>query len=61
MADNRLAQGIAAVKAGRRAEARELLIQVIRQDRRNEKAWLWLSGAVETDEQRRTCLQRVGD
>ena len=59
MADNRLAQGIAAVKAGRKAEARELLLQVIQHDWRNEMAWLWLSAAVDTDEQRRACLKRV--
>jgi hypothetical protein len=59
MADNLLAQGIAAVKAGRKAEARELLIRVIEQEDRHELAWLWLSGAVDTDEERIICLENV--
>ena len=56
---NPLKQGIAAVKAGRKAEARKLLTQVIEQDERNEMAWLWLSGAVDADEDRRICLENV--
>ncbi len=54
-----LEQGIAAAKAGRRSEARELLRQVTRQGGDNEKAWLWLSGAVDTDQERQRCLERV--
>jgi hypothetical protein len=57
--DDLLRQGIAACKAGRRAEARELLQQVLELDERNETAWLWLSGAVVTDEDRRVCLENV--
>jgi len=54
-----LRQGIAALKAGRKAEARHLLMQVVEQDERNEMAWLWLSGAVDTDEDRHICLDNV--
>jgi hypothetical protein len=54
-----LKQGIAACKAGRKAEARALLERVIEQDEHNEAAWLWLSGAVETDEDRQICLENV--
>src|SRR5262245_12069750 len=54
-----LAQGIAALKAGDRAGARDLLAQVIRLNPSDERAWLWLSGAVETDDERRRCLERV--
>jgi formylglycine-generating enzyme required for sulfatase activity len=57
--DKLLKQGIAALKAGHKAEARDLLTQVVEQDERNEMAWLWLSGAVETDEERRICLENV--
>jgi Tfp pilus assembly protein PilF len=52
-------QGITALKAGDRDRARELLGQAIRLDPRSERAWLWLSGVVTTDEQRRQCLERV--
>jgi len=51
--DDLLKQGIAALKAGHKAEARSLLAKVVEQDERNEAAWLWLSGAVETDERYR--------
>jgi formylglycine-generating enzyme required for sulfatase activity len=54
-----LKQGIAALKAGYKTEARSLLMQVVQQDERNESAWLWLSGAVDTDEERRICLENV--
>ncbi len=52
-------EGIQAVKAGQREKARALLTQVVEQDEHNEQAWLWLSGAVETDEDRRICLENV--
>lgn len=54
-----LRDGIAAVKAGRLAQARSLLMQVVERDEANEKAWLWLSGAVESDDDRRICLENV--
>ena len=54
-----LKQGIAAYKAGRRAEARELLMKALQMDRHNEKTWLWLSSVVDTDAERRTCLKEV--
>jgi hypothetical protein len=57
--DDLLKQGIIALRAGRKAEARNLLMQVVEQEERNEMGWLWLSGAVDTDEERRVCLQKV--
>jgi len=52
-------QGIAAVKVGDREKGRALLLQVIEADERIEQAWLWLSSAVDTDEDRRICLENV--
>lgn len=54
-----LQTGIAAVKAGDLEEGRRLLLQVLQDDERNETAWLWLSGAVTTVEERRICLENV--
>ncbi|MCP4426206.1 MAG: hypothetical protein GY803_17080 [Chloroflexi bacterium] len=51
--------GIAATKAGEREKARELLMNVLRADEENELAWLWLSGAVQTTDERRICLENV--
>ncbi|HMP43410.1 MAG TPA: hypothetical protein PKA05_23760, partial [Roseiflexaceae bacterium] len=54
-----ITQGAEALRAGDRARAHDLLSQALRLDPQSEQAWLWLSGAVATDEQRRYCLQRV--
>ncbi len=59
MTDELLKQGIAAIKEGRKSEARRLLAQVVEQDKRNETAWLWMSGVVDTDTERRACLENV--
>ena len=56
-----LQQGIVAARAGRREEARALLMQVVEGDERNEQAWLWLAGVVDTPDDIRTCLQNVLD
>jgi len=57
--DQTLTQAIAAYKSGRKAQARQLLEQIIQQDGSHEAAWLWLSGTVETDEERLACLEQV--
>jgi tetratricopeptide (TPR) repeat protein len=54
-----LRRGIAAAKAGRAQEASQALLQVTEMDERNEQAWLWLSGVVESLEDRRVCLENV--
>src|SRR5512141_1714423 len=54
-----LTNGIAAARAGKRAEARELLLRVVDADENNVQAWLWLSGVVTTLEDREVCLQNV--
>ena len=59
MADDLLRQGIAALQAGDKAQARQLFSQAIRQNPDNERAWLWLSGAVETTPDKLMCLNKV--
>lgn len=54
-----LQQGIAASKAGQRQDAQRILQQVITLDPTNESAWLWLSGAVDSIEERQSCLEQV--
>ena len=54
-----LNRAIVAAKAGRKAEARQLLEAVLDADERNERAWLWLSGEVDSDEERVICLENV--
>lgn len=55
----RLDQAIAAARAGRKEEARRLLESVLNIDERNEQAWLWLSGVVDSQEERIVCLENV--
>lgn len=56
-----LQQGIAAARAGRRSEARAMLMRVVEADERSELGWLWLSGVVDDPEDIRTCLHNVLD
>jgi hypothetical protein len=58
-AEELLSRAITAAQTGRQSEGRELLRQLVRQDKDNEKAWLWLSGTVDTLEEREECLRRV--
>jgi tetratricopeptide (TPR) repeat protein len=57
--DEHLLNGIAAVRAGRRSEARTLLMSVVERDERNEQAWLWLAGVMDDPADVRTCLENV--
>ncbi|RKY24359.1 MAG: hypothetical protein DRP83_07820, partial [Planctomycetota bacterium] len=54
-----LQQATAAARAGRKAEARQLLDQILQANPYNEQAWLWMSGVVETDTERVGCLQQA--
>lgn len=59
--ENLLQDGMRAARAGQREKARDLLMQVVQADERNEMAWLWLSGVVDDPEDVRICLQNVLD
>jgi hypothetical protein len=52
-------EGVNAYKAGRRDEARALLLKATELDQYNEQAWLWLSGLMDTPDDQRTCLENV--
>lgn len=52
-------RGINALKSGDRAAARTWLAEAVRQQPDDVQAWLWLSGAVESDNERAACLRRV--
>ena len=54
-----LQQGIAYANAGRREEARDILLQVVELDEQNESAWLWLSGVVDSDDDKAVALENV--
>jgi hypothetical protein len=52
-------EGAAALKAGRKDEARTLLLKAVELDPYNEDGWLWLSGLVDSVDDQRTCLENV--
>ncbi|GAB4270257.1 MAG: hypothetical protein Kow0080_14520 [Candidatus Promineifilaceae bacterium] len=57
--ESRLQEGIAALRAGDKAKARALLMAVLEDNERHEQAWLWLSGAVDSVEERQICLENI--
>jgi tetratricopeptide (TPR) repeat protein len=54
-----LQRAIQAARAGQKLEARDLLLQVVEVDPRNELAWIWLSGLVDTLEDRIIACENV--
>ncbi len=54
-----LEDGIDALNEGKKSEARRLLAAAIREDPRNETAWLGMAQAVEEEERYVECMQRV--
>jgi hypothetical protein len=52
-------EGVNAYRAGKKEEARALLLRAVEIDQYNEQAWLWLSAVVESPEEQRTCLENV--
>jgi len=52
-------QGISALKAGDKQSALKLLRLAIQNNPKDIQAWLWLSGAVDTNQERVECLQAI--
>ena len=57
--NQKLKDGIEAVRSGDRTTGRRLLTEVIEADRQNETAWLWLASTMPTVRERQACLQQV--
>lgn len=54
-----LQQAITAVKSGDKATGKQLLIEIIKAKPNDEAAWLWMTQAVNTNQERLKCLQTV--
>jgi len=54
-----LRQGIEAAKRDEREEARILFLTILKVDNENEQAWLWLSSVVDTNDDKKICLENV--
>lgn len=57
--EDKLQQAIALIKLGDKKNGRRILAEILQADPKNETAWLWLSGIVTRDEERRYCLNQV--
>jgi membrane protease YdiL (CAAX protease family) len=49
----------AELEVGNKEKARQLLEQILQAEPRSERGWLWMADAVDSDEERRFCLERV--
>ncbi len=54
-----LQRAVQAARAGRKVEARDLLLKIVEVDPRNEMAWMWLSGVVDSLEDRIIACENV--
>lgn len=54
-----LDQGIVAAKSGNQLAAKQLLAQALKYNSHNEKAWLWMSGVVDTVGEQILCIEQA--
>lgn len=54
-----LQTAIEAIRRGDAATGKELLLEILREDPSDDRAWLWMSSVVETDDMRRECLEEA--
>ncbi|MEM7345224.1 MAG: hypothetical protein AAF485_13350, partial [Chloroflexota bacterium] len=54
-----LDEAIKVIQAGNREQGRQMLEEILETDENNEEVWLWLSSAVDSDEDREVCLENV--
>ena len=59
MISESLREAITAVQSGNRNEAQELLLALVREDPRNEMAWLWLSDVMDNVDDRIIALENA--
>ncbi|MCP4594856.1 hypothetical protein [Neptuniibacter sp.] len=59
MSEENLQQAIAAIKAGNKKYAEQLLTQILEVDDNNEDAWLGMAVCVDDSQLKRECLQRA--
>lgn len=56
---DQLQQAVSLIKSGDQQNGRQILIDIIKTNPRNELAWLWMSSVVDTNDQRQHCLKQV--
>jgi hypothetical protein len=56
---DKFAQAKEYLQAGDKARAKQLLVEIVQAEPRNEQAWLWMSAALDDPGQQRYCLEQV--
>jgi hypothetical protein len=59
MMQDKLKEVIVLLQSGKNEQARQILKGILEIDPKNEAAWIWLSQAVATEEERRYCLEQL--
>ena len=54
-----LKKAVSLIKAGNKQAGAQTLRAILKQNRNHERAWLWMTACVETDNERRYCLDQV--
>lgn len=54
-----LEQAVAYIKTGNTEDGKQLLIEVLKQNPKDENAWLWMSKCVTSISEKKECFQRV--
>ena len=54
-----LDRAVKALKAGNKAQARKMLSAILKKDKQNEMAWLWMSQTMSEREKKKQCFERV--
>ncbi|MFO7683880.1 MAG: Yip1 family protein [Chloroflexota bacterium] len=54
-----LKYAISLIKSGDKEAGKEELLKILQEDEKNDRAWVWMSAVVETDELRLDCLEEA--
>lgn len=52
-------EAVTAIEAGERSRGKDLLTRLLKQDQNNSDYWLWMSAVVDTEKERRYCLNQT--
>lgn len=57
--EEELKQAVELIKAGRKKAGGRILTDILNVDPENERAWLWVTACVDSDQERKYCLEQV--
>jgi hypothetical protein len=59
LSERQLVAAVRFARQGDKARARSLLEEILKQERTNEQAWIWMASVVDSPKERRVCIERV--